>query len=259
MEMDHLPLELRKDCMELVRLQKYFTDCGILSRRAAEDEIRAGKVKVNGVPAEVGQKIDPHVDTVEYKGTLIKPPEKTIMKYVMLNKPRGYLSTVTDDRGRKCVTELVSDAGVRLYPVGRLDMDSEGLLLLTNDGDLTFKLTHPRHEIPKIYHVRVAGKVTNEQMEAISSPMNIDGYEILPVKTEAITCREDCTVLRMTLYEGRNRQIRKMCEAVGLEVLRLCRVAIGELKLGNLAPGKWRYLTKSQVAYLMGASAKKGK
>lgn len=244
--------------MELVRLQKYFTDCGILSRRAAEDEIRAGRVKVNGIVAEVGQKIDPEVDVVEYKNKIIRPQDKPLMKYIMLHKPRGYLSTVTDDRGRRCVTELVKDAGARLYPVGRLDMDSEGLLLMTNDGDLTFKLTHPKHEIPKIYHVRVAGAVTKEQIEAISSPMNIDGYEILPVKTEILSIQEKDTVLRMTLFEGRNRQIRKMCETVGLEVLRLCRVAIGELTLGDLAIGKWRYLTEDQVAYLAGASAKKG-
>ena len=260
MEVDHFPLRwLRKDCMEPVRLQKYFTDCGILSRRAAEDEIRAGKVKVNGITAEVGQKIDPEADVVEYKGKLIRPPEKAVMKYIMLHKPRGYLSTVTDDRGRKCVTDLVADVGARLYPVGRLDMDSEGLLLMTNDGDLTFRLTHPRHEIPKIYHVRVAGAVSEEQVKALSAPMELDGYEILPVKTEIVSRGEDFSVLRMTLYEGRNRQIRKMCERVGLTILRLCRVAIGDVKLGNLAPGKWRYLTKSQVAYLMGASVKKGR
>ena len=259
MEVDHFPLWLRKDCMEPVRLQKYFTDCGLLSRRAAEEEIRQGRVKVNGITAEVGQKIAPETDTVEYKGSIIRPPEKAIMKYIMLNKPRGYLSTVADDRGRKCVTELVADAGARLYPVGRLDMDSEGLLLMTNDGNLTFRLTHPRHEIPKIYHVRVAGAVTKEQIEALSAPMEIDGYEILPVKTETVSCKEDYTVLRMTLYEGRNRQIRKMCAQVGLDILRLCRVAIGDVKLGNLAPGKWRHLTKSQVAYLMDPSAKERK
>ena len=125
---------------------------------------------------------------------------------------------------------------------------------MTNDGELTYKLTHPKHDIPKIYHVKIEGKVSAEQMHALTSPMEIDGYKILPVKTETVTSKNDYTVLRMTLYEGRNRQIRKMCEAQGLNVLRLCRVAIGELELGNLAPGKWRYLTKCQVEYL-----KKGK
>lgn len=243
--------------MEQIRLQKFFTDCDILSRRAAEEEIAAGRVKVNGIPAKVGQKIDPMRDVVEYKGKIIKRPEKTIYKYVMLNKPRGYLSTVTDDRGRHTVTELVADVGIRLYPVGRLDMDSEGLLLLTNDGELTFKLTHPRHEIPKIYHVKIEGTVTQEQQKALASPMEIDGYEILPVKTEVVTAKRDFTVLRMTLYEGRNRQIRKMCEAKGLNILRLTRVAIGKIELGELAIGKWRYLTKSQVDYLKNKKVQK--
>lgn len=242
--------------MELIRLQKFFTDCDVLSRRAAEEEIKNGKVLVNGVRAEVGQKIDPETDVVEYKGKVIERPKKTIYKYVMLNKPRGYLSTVTDDRGRACVTELVADAGARLYPVGRLDMDSEGLLLLTNDGDLTYKLTHPKHDIPKIYHVKIEGKVSPEKLRALASPMEIDGYKILPVKTEVVTVKNEYTVLRMRLFEGRNRQIRKMCEAQGLNILRLCRVAIGELELGNLAPGKWRYLTKSQVEYLKKGTGK---
>ena len=242
---------------QTIRIQKFFTDCGILSRRAAEEEIKKGRVKVNGVVAEVGQKIDPTRDRVEYRGQVIEATEKPRFTYVMLNKPRGYLSTVTDDRGRHTVTELVADVGVRLYPVGRLDMDSEGLLLLTNDGELTNRLTHPKHEIPKIYHVKIRGVVTAEQVKALSSSMEIDGYRILPVKTELISVKDDTSVLRMTLFEGRNRQIRKMCESQSLTVLRLCRIAIGDLKLGNLAPGKWRYLTKTQVDYLKGSAAKK--
>lgn len=239
---------------ETIRIQKFFTDCGILSRRAAEEEIRRGRVKVNGVVAEVGQKIDPLCDCVEYRGQVIRPSEKPRFTYVMLNKPRGYLSTVTDDRGRHCVTELTEDVGVRLYPVGRLDMDSEGLLLLTNDGELTNRLTHPKHEIPKIYHVKIRGTVTAQQVKALSSPMELDGYRILPVKTELISVKDGTSTLRMTLFEGRNRQIRKMCETQSLEILRLCRVAIGDVKLGNLAPGKWRYLTRTQVEYLKGST-----
>ena len=242
---------------EKIRIQKFFTDCGILSRRAAEEEIRAGRVKINGIVAEVGQKIDPDADRVEYRGRVIEPTQKPRFTYVMLNKPRGYLSTVTDDRGRKCVTELVEDAGVRLYPVGRLDMDSEGLLLLTNDGELTNRLTHPKHEIPKIYHVKIQGTVTAEQVKALSRPMDIDGYTILPVKTELISVKDDTSTLRMTLFEGRNRQIRKMCETQSLRILRLCRVAIGDIKLGTLAPGKWRYLTRTQVDYLKNSKTKK--
>ncbi len=226
-----------------MRLQKYIADCGLLSRRAAEEEIRAGNIKVNGTVAEIGQKIDPDHDTVEYKGKPVKP--KTDYRYILLNKPRGYLSSASDDRGRKCVTDIVK-IGTRIYPVGRLDMDSEGLLLLTNDGDLTYKLTHPKHEIPKIYHVTIKGEVTNADIAALSSPMTLDGYEILPVKTMRL---EDST-LEMTLFEGRNRQIRKMCEKVNLKITRLCRVAIGKISLGNLETGKWRDLTEEEVAYL---------
>ena len=238
--------------MEKIRLQKFFTDCGVLSRRAAEAEIAAGRVKVNGVVASVGDKIDPDIDTVEYKGSVVSAIAKPHNVYVIINKPRGYLSTVKDDRGRKTVTELVSDVGVRLYPVGRLDMDSEGLLLMTNDGELTNKLTHPRHEIPKIYHVKIKGQVTPEQIKRLSSPMEIDGYTILPVETNLISIKKEYCILEMTLFEGRNRQIRKMCESEDLEILRLCRIAIGNIKLGDLAPGKWRYLNKTQVSYLKG-------
>lgn len=238
--------------MEKIRIQKFFTDCDIMSRRAAEAAIAAGKVKINGVTAEIGQKIDTSSDTVEYNGKIITPMSNRSFTYIMLNKPRGYLSSVSDDRGRKCVTELVKDANARLYPVGRLDMDSEGLLLMTNDGELTNKLTHPRHEIPKIYHVKIKGKVTDEEIAALSKSMDIDGYTIQPVQTRLISIKNDYCVLEMTLYEGRNRQIRKMCEKVNLKILRLCRVAIGNVNLGELAPGKWKYLNKTQISYLKG-------
>lgn len=236
--------------MEPIRLQKYFTDCGILSRRTAEAEIAAGRVKVNGIVAEVGQKILPGIDRVEYRGQAVLPPARAGHTYVMLNKPRGYLTSMTDDRGRRCVTELVADVGKRIYPVGRLDLDSEGLLLLTDDGALTYKLTHPRHEIPKIYHVKLAGDVDEAQIEALKRPIDLDGYLTQPIEVELVSRRDNATTLRMVLYEGRNRQIRRTCAAQGLKVLRLCRVAIGDLKLGNLAPGKWRYLTRAQVEYL---------
>ena len=232
------------------RIQKFLADAGIMSRRAAEREIARGAVCVNDVRAEIGQKIDPERDKVSVNG---KPVENGFKRYVyiMLNKPRGYVTTASDERGRKTVVDLVSEIGERIYPVGRLDMDSDGLLLMTNDGDLTNRLTHPRHEIPKIYNVEVKGKVERETLKKLSGPMNIDGYDILPVETTVLTMkddpRRDTTVLRMELYEGRNRQIRKMCEKCGLEVVRLTRVAIGELRLGNLKPGCWRHLTKSQV------------
>ena len=243
--------------MESIKLQKYFTDCGIMSRRAAEAEIAAGKVKVNGEVATPGQRIVPGVDSVTYLGKPVEMPKFKKNIYVMLNKPRGYLTTMSDDRGRATVAELVSDVGARVYPVGRLDMDSEGLLLLTNDGELALKLTHPRHEIPKIYHVKVAGKVAYDTLKKLNAPMEIDGYKLLPVKTELISVKPDHSVLKMTLFEGRNRQIRKMCESVELDVLRLKRIAIGNITLGELAPGKWRYLSTAQVEYLRTSGRKK--
>ncbi len=232
-----------------IRLQKYFTDCGVLSRRAAEAEIAAGRVRVNGNVAKVGDKIDPVRDTVTWKGKAVEASTDRGI-YVMLNKPRGYVTTMSDDRGRKCITELIADIDERIYPVGRLDMDSDGLLLLTNDGELTNILTHPRHEIPKIYHVKVKGKLTGNEIREIGKPIEIDGVETQPVRVTLVSSDRDSSTLEMTLYEGRNRQIRRMCEARGVEILRLCRIAIGEITLGNLAPGKWRYLTRSQVQYL---------
>ena len=238
--------------MEKIKLQKFFSDMGIMSRRAAEAEISLGKVKVNGEVAALGDRIDPAADTVEYRGKRIefRTPEKI---YVMLNKPRGYVTTLSDEKGRPTVTSLVKIGGARLYPIGRLDMDSDGLLILTNDGDLTNTLTHPRHEIPKIYHVSVRGRVSSEDIRNLSSEMEIDGYKILPVKTEVIEASEKYSVLRMTLFEGRNRQIRKMCETVGLEITRLSRVAIGSLELGDLPDGKWRLLSSDEVSYLKGS------
>lgn len=235
--------------MEKIRLQKYFTDCGVLSRRAAEDEIKAGKVKVNGICAELGDKIDPETDVVEYKGRRIMPRSTSNFVYILLNKPCGVVTSAKDEKGRICVTDLVK-CGTRVYPVGRLDLNSQGLILMTNDGELTNKLTHPRHEIPKIYEVDVVGKVTTEQLNALNSSMTIDGYVLLPVKTEFLAKNEKFTTLRMTLYEGRNRQIRKMCEQVGLKVAKLTRVAIGSITLGNLQGGKWRYLTNEEINML---------
>ena len=231
---------------EPIRLQKYLSDCGLLSRRAAEAEILAGRILVNGSPAVLGDKIDPNIDQVEYRGKAVLPRADKPHCYVMLNKPRGVVSTAKDEKGRRNVTELVRIPGVRLYPVGRLDMDSDGLLLLTDDGDLTNRLTHPRHEIPKIYHVVLTAAPTKEQLKALSSPMELDGYRLLPVGVE----RLHETALKMELYEGRNRQIRRMCQAVGLKIVTLTRVAIGSVTLGDLPVGKWRYLTESEVEYL---------
>ena len=237
--------------MESVKLQKYFSDCGVMSRRAAEEEIKMGRVKVNGSVAELGLRIDPETDVVEYRGQRItRSKEEKIC--ILLNKPRGFVTTLSDEKGRRTVAELVASVGRRVYPVGRLDMDSDGLLLLTDDGELANRLTHPRHEIPKIYHVTVSGEVSAEQLSALRAPMELDGYEILPVRTEVVASDCRSTVLEMTLYEGRNRQIRRMCEKVGLKINRLCRVAIGEIELGELETGKYRRLTPDELAYLKG-------
>lgn len=236
--------------MEEIRLQKYISDCGIMSRRAAEEEMMRGHITVNGIRAEPGQKIDPAVDEVVWKGKPIRKSSTAKYTVVMLNKPRGYLTAMSDDRGRPCVSDLVADVGCRVYPCGRLDLDSEGLLLLTNDGELANRLTHPSYHIPKIYHVRVAAEVTPEQIKTLSRPMEIDGYRTKPAQVDIVTRKPDYSVLAFTLHEGRNRQIRKMCEQVGLRVVTLKRIAVGNIKLGLLKSGMWKKLTADQVAYL---------
>ena len=228
-------------------------DAGLMSRRAAESEIEAGKVSVNGHVAYLGMKVDPRDDHITYKGKKIIF-EKRKHIYIMINKPRGYLSSTADDRGRKCVIDLLDGVEARVYPVGRLDMISEGMLLLTDDGELKNRLTHPSHTIGKVYRVKVGGSVSDEQLDILSSPLLIDGYKIKPVEVVIGSEDESGTVLKMTLFEGRNRQIRKMCEQAGLEVKRLSRVSIGNLKLDGLPVGKWRYLEDSEVEYLYKAT-----
>ncbi len=235
--------------MELVRLQKYFTDCGVMSRRAAEAEILAGRVTVNGHVAGVGMKVNPARDVVVWKGRRIQPL-RTEYTYILLNKPRGYLTSMSDPEGRRCVTELLEGVTARVYPVGRLDRVSEGALLLTDDGALANRLMHPRHALGKVYRVKVGGKVTDEQYKILTSPLVIDGYRIAPVDVKIAEEAEEGTVLKMTLFEGRNCQIRKMCEAAGLTVRRLSRISIGKLKLDGLAVGAYRHLTDEEVAYL---------
>ena len=219
-----------------------------MSRRAAEDEIRAGRVLVNGKPAEIGQKINPDTDVVTYKGKVIGGGVRKI--YIMLNKPVGYVTTMSDERGRPCVAELVADVGERVYPIGRLDMESEGLLLLTNDGELANRLTHPKYHKPKVYHVKIQGEVPPDKVAALSRPFDIDGYITKPAKISVLSQNQNETVLKMELYEGRNRQIRKMCEQLGLKIRVLKRISVGDVHLGNLAPGKWRHLTRAQVESL---------
>lgn len=235
-----------------IRIQKFLSDQGVCSRRTAEREIEFGNVRVNGEPAQIGMKIVPEKDKVEFHGKRIEVKRSTHKVYVMLNKPTGYVTTLSDEKGRKTVAELVEDVGTRLWPVGRLDMDSEGFIIMTNDGELTNLLTHPRHHVPKIYHVRLVEEVTKKELEALSSEMEIDGYKIEPVECALVSRDEKGSTVEMILYEGKNRQIRKMCELCGLTVKRLRRIAIGDIEL-DVGRGRWRYLNKDEVDKLKDA------
>ena len=241
--------------VEKIRLQKYLSQCSVASRRKAEELIEQGKVKINGRKAILGDKVDPVHDKVTVFG---KPVQNTDGKmYIMLHKPRGFVTTLSDEQGRRCVADLVSDAGVRLYPVGRLDRNSEGLLLMTNDGEFANFLTHPKRHVSKVYRVTVKGNVTEEQIDKMSIGMKLENFTTMPCDIGFIEKHEDRTVLRFTLYEGKNREIRKLCEAVGLVVLRLKRVEIAGLKLGMLPQGRWRELTEKEVKKLMSISISK--
>lgn len=235
----------------LVRLQKYMAECGVASRRKCEELIQMGKVKVNGHIAEIGCKINPKKDLVTVRGKKINKEEK--MYYIMLNKPRGYVTTVSDELGRKTVMDLVN-IDARVYPVGRLDKDSEGLLILTNDGSFANALTHPKHNYAKVYRVTVRPKVTDEILEALRNGIEIDGRKTAPCDINVVTEEEGRVVLEFILREGRNRQIRKMCEAVGLEVARLKRISIGPVKLGMLKTGQTRMLTDNEIKKLLRSS-----
>lgn len=241
---------------ELVRLQKYIADCGLMSRRAAEEEIKYGNVTVGGTVAHIGDKVEVGgsgnaLSEVKLRGRTVERKSQHHTT-IMLNKPRGYVTTLSDEKGRVCIAELVADVGARVYPCGRLDYDSEGLLILTDDGELCNLLTHPSHKIPKIYHVKLSAAITPEQLDTLNHPMEVEGERYKAARAEVVTLKQNGTVLRMTLHEGRNRQIRKMCESLELPVVSLKRVAIGELELGNLGLGKWRKLTPAQIGYLKG-------
>ncbi len=233
------------------RLQKFIARSGAASRRAAEDMILTGRVRVNKtIVTELGTKVDADNDKVFLDGVRLVPEKK--LYYIMLNKPKGYLSTAKDERGRDTVTELVQDVDARLYPVGRLDYLSEGLLFLTNDGEFAYKMTHPTRHVLKKYQVVVSGIPEDEHIKALRKGVDIGGYITAPARVELVKCLERTAQLNITISEGKNRQIRKMCEAVGLSVLRLKRVDIGGVKLGNLPEGKWRHLTDAERNLLMG-------
>ncbi len=236
--------------MEPIRISKYFTDCGVMSRRAADAAVENGEVKINGEVAVLGQKVTPGKDVVTWKGKKIVPPTTPAKTTIMLNKPRGYLTTLSDDKGRHTVAELIGDVGVRVYPVGRLDMDSDGLLILTNDGDLANTLTHPSHQVDKVYLAYVDGHVTAEQMEGMTHPIEIDGKLTSPARVRKAAYNQFETALEVTIHDGRNRQVRRLCEREGLHVRKLTRVAEGSLLLGELDEGKWRKLTAKEIRQL---------
>ncbi len=239
--------------MEPIRISKYFTDCGVMSRRAADAAVENGEVKVNGIIAVLGQKVTPGVDEVTWKGKKITLPATPAKTTIMLNKPRGYLTTLSDDKGRHTVAELIGDVGVRVYPVGRLDMDSDGLLILTNDGDLANVLSHPSHNVDKVYLAYVDGHVTAEQMTGMTRPIEIDGKTTSPALVRKAAYNQFETALEVTIHDGRNRQVRRLCEREGLHVRKLTRVAEGSLLLGELDEGKWRRLTAKEIRNLKGS------
>ena len=236
------------------RVQKALSDCGYTSRRKAESLIASGAVQVNGRPVKLGDKCNPARDLITVNGEKIVVHAKQEKLYIMLHKPRGYVTTLSDEHERRCVASLVEDVGQRVYPVGRLDKNSEGLLLLTNDGEFANLMMHPSHHVSKIYRVTVRPDINDEQAARLAEGVVIDGRKTAPSVVRVLDKQPGRVVLEMVLREGRNRQIRKMCEAVGLEVARLKRVSIGPVKLGMLKPGAWRPLQKSELIALRNAA-----
>ena len=230
------------------RLQKIIASSGLLSRRAAEKLLTEGRVHVNGVPAALGESADPDLDEITVDGEPLPKVER--MVYIMLNKPRGYVTTMSDDRGRKTVADLTADVGTRVFPIGRLDYDSEGLLLLTNDGALAQRLEHPSFEVKKTYLVRVKGEDIGAALSVLRAPLMLDGSRIRPAEVKLLKRTDTGALLSVTISEGRNRQIRRMCQMAGLTVLRLRRISESGLSLGDLPVGKWRSLTDAEIINL---------
>jgi len=232
----------------LERLQKIISEHGLMSRRNAEKMISDGKVFVNGVKACLGDKADSETDIITIDGAVLKSLDKRV--YIMLNKPKGYVTTMSDEKGRKNVTDLVKDLGIRVYPVGRLDLNSEGLLLLTNDGDFANHVMHPSNEKVKTYRVTVIGSESN--VEKLSLPMEIDGYQIKPAIVKLLNANNSKLNIEIKIHEGRNRQVRKMCALCDFKVINLKRIAIGNVRLGDLRSGMWRELSTAEIQELMG-------
>lgn len=235
-----------------IRLQKFLSEAGVASRRKAEEMIREGKVKVNGSTAQIGDSVDPKRDKILVRGKPVRAENK--LRYILLNKPRGYVTTTDDEFGRKTVLELTSDIKERIYPVGRLDRVSEGALIMTNDGEFANAMMHPSKHVPKTYKVTVRPSITNEQVDILETGVELDGRMTAPAEVHVVSKEEGRSVLEIVLYEGRNRQIRRMCEAVSLEVARLRRIAIGNVKLGMLPAGQWRDLSEAEVESLFNSA-----
>jgi len=229
------------------RLQKILSARGIASRRKAEEMIQAGQVSVNGITAVIGDTADPETDEILIQGKPLPKQEQYI--YILLNKPRGYVTTLSDEKGRPNAAQLVADCGTRVYPVGRLDMDSEGLLLFTNDGAFANSLMHPKQEVKKTYEVWVNGYHPGAEIQ-LGRPITLDGYTIRPPKVKLLRANGQKAKFLVTIHEGRNRQVRRMCEAAGMHCTRLRRIKEGSLSLGDLPLGKWRYLTEAEVREL---------
>lgn len=231
------------------RIQKILSARGVCSRRQAEEMIKAGRVSCNGVICTLGQTADPDIDKIEIDGNPL--PQMGEKVYILLHKPRGFVTTLSDEKGRKNVSELVMDCGTRVYPVGRLDMDSEGLLLMTNDGEFANQLMHPSHQVDKVYKVTVSN-YSEDGVERLRRPVTLDGYTIKPPGVSVLAEQGEGSkaLLLVTIHEGRNRQVRRMCDMAGMPVQRLIRVQEGSLKLGSLPKGKWRYLTKEEILRL---------
>ena len=230
------------------RLQKILSARGVASRRKAEEMIQSGRVSVNGRVALLGESADPDKDEIMVDGKLL--PSQSEYVYIMLHKPRGFVTTLSDEKGRPNAAQLVADCGTRVYPVGRLDMDSEGLLIFTNDGAFANHLMHPKHEVEKTYETWVTG-YNPGCLKALTSPMELDGYQLRIPKVKLLKADGDKARLQITIHEGRYRQVRRMCEKAGMYVTRLRRIREGELLLGNLPKGKWRHLTPEEVQKLM--------
>lgn len=231
------------------RLQKFMASCGVASRRSSEKLIEAGKVTVNGkIITELGEKVDPDVDIVVVNGKKIKPETKNI--YIVLNKPEGYLCTLKDTRGRKTVLDLTTEISERIFPIGRLDYDTSGLIIMTNDGSIYNKVIHPREKINKIYEACIKGTLARDEIDRFCGGIDIGGYITAPADIKIMSSNDETSQVEITIHEGKKRQIRKMCKLIGHPVITLKRVAIGKIVLSNLKKGKFRYLTENEISYI---------